>query len=160
LIDAADVVVAQPQPPTIARWLGRSGARLVFDLYDPEVFENLALFAHEGSRLRRLWLALTLDRLTAALQLGHHFLCASEAQRDLWIGAMAAERLIRVERYAADPSFRSVMLVVPPGVPRDPPERVHGEDARSRFGLGSADRVLLWNGGLWSWLDPLTVVRA
>src|SRR4051794_32835354 len=36
LIGAADVIVSQPQPPAIMRWLGGSKARLIFDLYDPE----------------------------------------------------------------------------------------------------------------------------
>ena len=49
--------------------MNRSGARLIFDLYDPEVFENLATFADGGSRLNPLWLSLTLDRLTSALHM-------------------------------------------------------------------------------------------
>ena len=27
-------------------------------------------------------------------------------------------------------------------------------------GIGRSDRLLLWGGGIWNWLDPLTVIRA
>jgi glycosyltransferase involved in cell wall biosynthesis len=161
LIKQSDVVVAQPQPPRVTRWLAHSGARLVFDLYDPEVFENLALFAETRSPLSPLWLAVTSDRLASALHVGHHFICASERQRDLWLGAIMAERLLPVGRYAADPSLRSVIDVVPFGVSADRPIARPGVGARTRFPtIGPDDRILLWNGGLWSWLDPELVIRA
>jgi len=161
LIAAADVVVAQPQPPAVMRWLSASRARIIFDLYDPEVFENLAIFDQSRSRLNQLWLSLTVDRLVSALHIGHHFICANETQRDLWIGAMVAERVIRPERYAADPSFRAVIAAVPFGVSEHPPEAIAGEGPRSRFpAIGEDDRIVLWNGGLWSWLEPQLVVRA
>ena len=41
LIGRADAVVCQPQWPVSARWLRASGARLIFDVYDPEPFETL-----------------------------------------------------------------------------------------------------------------------
>jgi glycosyltransferase involved in cell wall biosynthesis len=31
---------------------------------------------------------------------------------------------------------------------------------RSRLGLSDDDVVVLWNGGLWNWFDPITVVHA
>ena len=160
-IARADVIIAQPQPPIVMRWLNRSDARLIFDLYDPEAFENLATFAHGGSRLSPLWLSLTLDRLTSALHIGHHFLCASEAQRDLWIGAMLAERAITIERYEADPSFRSVMAVVPFGLQATPPRVDPAHGIRARFPvIGPDDDIVLWNGGIWEWLDPLLPIEA
>jgi glycosyltransferase involved in cell wall biosynthesis len=160
-IARADVILAQPQPPIVTRWMNRSGARLIFDLYDPEVFENLATFAYGGSRLNPLWLSLTLDRLTSALHIGHHFLCASETQRDLWIGAMLAERAITIERYEADPSFRSVMAVVPFGLQGSPPRADPAHGIRARFPvIGPGDEIVLWNGGIWEWLDPLLPIAA
>src|SRR5215213_5330306 len=78
-IAAADAIVAQPQWPHLARRLVRSGARLVFDLYTPEPLEVL----ERRPPLRPLVTALTEDRIATALRTGHHFLCASEKQRDL-----------------------------------------------------------------------------
>lgn len=160
-IDAADVVFAQPQPAVVMRWLSRSRARLIFDLYDPEVLENLAVFAGRRSRLDAVWLALTLDRLASALHIGHHFVCASNSQRDLWLGAMLAERVVSLERYQADPSFRSVLAVVPFGLDRNPPSWREGEGIRARFPTIDRDaEIVLWNGGIWKWLDPILPIVA
>jgi glycosyltransferase involved in cell wall biosynthesis len=157
-IDAADAIVAPPQWPLVTRWMRRSGARLIFDLYDPETLETLELFA-DRRWLRRPMAALTLDRLEDALRTGHHFMCASESQRDLWIGALLASRLLRPEAYDDDPSLRTRLDRVPFGVPTTPPKA--GPGVRAAFPqIGPDDEILLWNGGLWRWLDPATAVRA
>src|SRR6202044_3016580 len=98
LIEEADTVVAHPQWPLVDRWLRRWPARVVIDLYCPETLETLELAADRGAFARRQLMATTLDRLHAALRTGHNFICASESQRDLWIGAMLGLRLIDPER--------------------------------------------------------------
>lgn len=40
-IEAAHLIVAQPQWPLTARWLATAKARVVYDLYDPETFGTL-----------------------------------------------------------------------------------------------------------------------
>src|SRR4051794_11147890 len=94
LLAGADTVIAQPPWPHVAAELRRSGARLIFDLYDPEPLENLELLAQRRPLLRRTVATLTLDRFAAALRAGHHFMCATEAQRALWLGLLLGERLI------------------------------------------------------------------
>ncbi len=163
LIDTADVVVCHPQWPLVTSWLRRSAARVVFDLYDPETLETLELFAGRPTMYRRLMGQTTLDRLHGALRTGHHFMCASEKQRDLWLGALLAMRLIDPPRYDADPSLQTTIAAVPFGVPADPPAPGPGADAgpRQTFShVGEADELVLWNGGLWRWLDAETAVRA
>ena len=156
-IAAADAVVAPPQWPLVTRWLARSGARIIYDLYDPETLETLELFS---GRRRSTMVALTLDRLLDALRTGHHFMCASETQRDLWIGAMLASRLLTPAVYDRDPTLRDRLDLVPFGVPVDPP-RAGGPGIRAAFPqIGPEERIVLWNGGLWRWLDPATAVRA
>ena len=160
-ITAADVIISQPQSTAIAGWIAQSGARYITDLYDPEIFENLELFRHDPDRLSRLWITLTTDRLASALRSSHHFICASERQRDLWLGAMVGQRAISLPRYCADPSMSATALVVPFGVPSEPPSHVSEHGIRARFPeLGPDDELVLWNGGIWSWLDPETAVRA
>ena len=44
-------------------------------------------------------------------------ICASEKQRDLWLGGMGLAGLIDVDRYRADPTFRDYVDVVPFGLP-------------------------------------------
>jgi glycosyltransferase involved in cell wall biosynthesis len=158
-IAAADAIVAPPQWPVVTGWMRRSGARLVFDLYDPETLETLELFARRRPPLRRLMVALTLDRLEDALRAGHHFMCAGEVQRDLWIGAMLALRLVTPAAYDRDPTLRSVLDRVPFGVPSERP-RAHGAGARGAFRqIADGDEIVLWNGGVWRWLDAGTAIR-
>lgn len=157
-IAEADTVITHPQWPIVAGWLRRSDAQVVYDLYDPETLETLELFA--GTRRRGLMVALTLDRLQDALATGDRFICASEKQRDLWIGALLAQRLIDPARYDSDASLRSLIDVVPFGVPAEPPTAATGDAIRARFpAIGADDEVVLWNGGIWRWLDAPTAIR-
>lgn len=161
LIATADVVVCQPSWPILMTWLSRSGARIILDLYVPEVFEVLEGFRDRTPPVRGLLGPLITDRLVSGLHVGHHFLCASEKQKDLWVGAMVAERLIRFGAYEHDPSFESVIAPVPFGVSADAPVATPGYSVRSKFPqIGADDDIVLWNGGLWGWLDAPTAVRA
>lgn len=157
----ADVVIAQPGWPLTMRRLARSGARLVFDLYDPEAFGTLEHFAGRDRRLRALMARFAVDRVTAALRLGDHVMCANERQRDLWLGALLAGGLVTPERYDADPTLRALIDVVAYGVPSSPPAPAPaGRSPRQRLGIAPADELVLWNGGIWSWLDAATAIRA
>ena len=157
----AGFVLAQPQWPLTVRALRRSGARLVFDLYAPDPLEALEFLARSRAFVRNLVSGFAVDRLVDALRVGHHFICASESQRDLWLGAMLAERLIDPRTYDRDPSYASVISVVPSGLPDEPPEALAEAGIRARFPqIRDSDRVVLWNGGLWNWLDPETAIRA
>src|SRR5262249_43423483 len=103
-----------------------------------------------------------LDELTVhvALETGDAFLCASERQRDLWLGALATVGRVDPAAYAADPSFRSLVAVLPSAIDPDPPLRPEPVLKGVLAGIAETDKVALWNGGIWNWLDPLTVIRA
>jgi glycosyltransferase involved in cell wall biosynthesis len=161
LIDGSDTVVAHPQWPLVDRWLRRSRARVVIDLYCPETLETLELQAGRRAFVRRQMTATTIDRLHASLRTGHHFICASEAQRDLWLGTMLALRLIDPDAYDRDPSLHETIDLVPFGVPAEPPEPCDAPGPRERIeGLGADAEIVLWNGGIWSWLDAPSAIRA
>lgn len=160
-IARADVIVAPPQWPVVTSWMRRSDARLVFDLYTPETLETLELFADRGAALRRLMVALTVDRLEDALRSGDHFMCAGEAQRDLYVGALLAARRLSPAVYDRDPSLRSLLDVVSFGVSSVPPRDAAPDGLRAALPqVGADDEVVLWNGGLWSWFDAPTAIRA
>ncbi|HXP28783.1 MAG TPA: glycosyltransferase family 4 protein [Solirubrobacteraceae bacterium] len=161
LIARADTVVAHPQWPLVDRWLKRSTARVVIDLYCPETLETLELAAGRFGLVRRTLTATTLDRLHAALRTGDNFICASESQRDLWLGTMLGLRLIGPERYDTDPSLRETIDLVPFGVPREPPSTVTGVGPRETIvGVDADSELVLWNGGIWRWLDAPSAIRA
>jgi glycosyltransferase involved in cell wall biosynthesis len=155
-----DAVLSLPAWPLVMDRLRRSRARLVFDLYVPQTLETISGFPGARPVLRQIFAEYATDRLIDAIRRGEQFICASEKQRDLWLGAMAAERLITTARYDHDSSLRSLIDVVPFGVPPDLPRPRADRGVHSIPGIVPGDEVVIWNGGLWPWLDPFTAIRA
>jgi len=86
-------------------------------------------------------------------------ICASERQRDLWMGFLMAIGRLDAEQYRRDPSLRALIDVVPFGLPFEPPT-AETLLLRERLGISSEACVLLWAGGMWDWFDPLILVEA
>jgi glycosyltransferase involved in cell wall biosynthesis len=161
LLRSADVVFSPPLAPHVMRAARRSGARVAVDLYDPESFEVLERFRSAPRRIRQLHSTTATDRLVDALRGGQFFVCASERQRDLWIGAMLALGLLTPAVYDGDATLRRTIDLLPFGVPAEPPPPSADDPIRSRFpSIGPDERILLWNGGLWGWLDAPLAIRA
>ena len=58
------------------------------------------------------------------------------------------------------PLLAQLVSVVPYGLPNEPPRR-HGPGLRGVLaGIEAGDKVVLWGGGVYNWLDPACVVRA
>jgi glycosyltransferase involved in cell wall biosynthesis len=161
LFGDADTVIMRPANPLVTSWLRQSRTRIVFDLIDPLPLDLLEAQLSAPRIQRLLWNTVSLDHFLDALHTGHHFICGGKRQRDLYLGAMLASRLISPEAYKADPSFRSYIDRVPFGVPSEKPQRVDGVGPRARFPqLGDDAQIILWNGGIWNWVDPVTAVTA
>lgn len=160
-IAQADCIVAQPPWPVLARWLRGARAQLVYDLYDPEPFEVIERLRARHRLLRRLVYGLTTDRVLDGLMSADHIICASEKQRDMWIGALLAQGRITPQTYDRDPTLRELIDCVPFGLPDDPPAHDDRDPLRERFPqIGAEDEVVLWNGGIWAWLDAPCAIRA
>jgi glycosyltransferase involved in cell wall biosynthesis len=156
----ADAVVGQGWVLDAYPFLRGGRAALVVDLYDPFVLEGLP--AHAGASAEDRWNDHRGRARVLAEQMGDgdFFLCASERQRDYWLGALSALDRVNPATYDDDPTLRRLIDVVAFGVPDDPPvQRAHGLRGVVP-GIGARDYVLLWGGGLWNWFDPLTLVRA
>ncbi len=161
LFREADVVVMRPPNPLVAGWLRKSGTRIVYDLCDPLPLNLLEAQASSSRERQLLWNTVALDHFLAALHTGHHFICCGKRQRDLYVGALLASRLIDPAAYRADPSFRSFIDRVPFGIPTEAPQRTEGAGPRVRFpAIGDDGQIVLWNGGIWNWLDPVGAVAA
>jgi len=161
LFREADVVIMRPPNPVVASWLRASNARIVYDLCDPLPLDILEAQASSSRERQLLWHTVALDHFLAALHTGHHFICSGRRQRDLYVGALLASRLIHPAAYSADPSFRAFLERVPFGIPSEPPQRIAGAGPRARHpALGGDAQIILWNGGIWNWLDPSTAVAA
>jgi glycosyltransferase involved in cell wall biosynthesis len=133
---------------------------LVVDGYDPHPLETLELFAgapeqDEKHRERERILYMQ-------CRAGDFFVCASERQRDWWLGLLEAAGRINVFTYGEDPSLRRLVDIVPFGLPSSPPRHTQQSLVCKGVwpGIDPADKVVLWGGGLWQWLDPLSAVRA
>lgn len=129
-----------------------SSVRVVIDGYDPFVAETLALGRDNIND--------TLSTLTQAILLGDFFICASERQRDWWLGLLEANGRVNPYTFEEDPSLRTLIDVVPFGLPEEPPEASRQVVKGEWPGIDPDDKVILWGGGLWPWLDPLTAICA
>jgi glycosyltransferase involved in cell wall biosynthesis len=125
---------------------------LAIDGYDPVIVEMLAMGAGGIDAMQ--------ERLKEAYVVGDFFICSSERQRDWWLGLLEANGRLNAENFRADPSLRNLIDVVPFGLPDETP--VHSRQVVKGVwpGIGKADRVIVWGGGLWTWLDPLTGIKA
>jgi len=154
---SSDVVVTQGMVLARLPAVARLAKHLVIDLYDPYLLEYLA-HAHprhpQWGYLRQLY------RLNQQMSVGDFFLCANERQWDYWLGRLCALGRLNTEEYKRDASFRSLLAVVPFGLPAEPPKHTKNVLKGVLPGIGKEDFVLLWAGGIWQWLDPLTVIRA
>jgi hypothetical protein len=154
-----DVVIAPPLTPSMLAGATRRGRIWIVDLYNPEPFEGLEDQKGRPPLEQRVRDVTRIDRIGYAARLGTAFICASERQRDMWLGFLAASRRLSARLYAKDPELRTLIDVVPFGIPDEPPVRADPPALRGTLVPGDA-RVLLWNGGLWDWVDPLTPIRA
>jgi len=130
--------------------LAAPGLPAALDLYDPWLIENLSYLATLGLDPYRN------DHATWLLQLsrGDFFLCSSEEQRVFYLGFLAALGRVNPELAARDPDLRSLIDVVPFGVPEELPP--HQPYLPPRL---AGERRLLF-GGLYDWYDPWTLLEA
>jgi glycosyltransferase involved in cell wall biosynthesis len=139
--------------------LAALGKHLVVDLYDPYLFSVLAEYANGGVENSHYY-NLMHKVLETHMKQADFSVCASERQRDYWLGRYCSLGRLTPQLYGMDSSFRKLIDVVPFGLPDAPPVRT-GPGMRGNIpGIGKDDFVLLWGGGIWEWFDPLTVIKA
>lgn len=155
-----DVLVAQQLPAQLLRYVHKLPIRYVADLYNPLMIELLEALADAGAP-REASLARRLTRtVMAQCAVADFVLCASEKQRDLWLGGMSLAGLIDLDSYRHDRTYRTLLDVVPFGLAERPPAHERQVLKGVWPGIGPEDEVLLWGGGIWRWLDALTPIRA
>jgi glycosyltransferase involved in cell wall biosynthesis len=128
---------------------------LIADLYDPVPLEGLERHKTPASEDMQ-HIAAQVQMMNRQLQLADYFLCASERQRDLWLGHLLALGRINPLTYS---QMQQRIITVPFGLPNIAPKKTEA-GFRQILGISPSDLVLLWGGGIWEWFDPLTVIRA
>jgi glycosyltransferase involved in cell wall biosynthesis len=133
---------------------------LVVDLYDPFQLESFPLF--KGQSLpRRLEVQHQANAaIVDLIKSGDFFLCASERQRDYWLGWLSAFNRVNTATYDDDPSLRHLIDVVAFGIPDSPPVHINPVMKGVHPKIGQSDKVIVWGGGIYNWFDPLTLIRA
>ena len=84
--------------------LVNSPAPLIVDGYDPVMAETLFLGGDVGEQR---W------ALARAYRAGDFFVCASERQRDWWLGTLEAFGRVNAHTFTASASLRRLVVVVP-----------------------------------------------
>jgi len=156
----SDVIVTQGIVLATYPFLAELGIPLAFDFYIPFLLERLHvdtdtaaaqhLFTHESYR----------RSLQQQLVKADFIFCASEKQRDYWLGALSAAGRVNPYTNADDPTLRKLIDVVSFGLPTQAPRHTRQVLKGVYPGIGPNDRVLLWGGGIWDWLDAPTLIRA
>ena len=155
-----DVVVFQGYFLDVYPFLGAPGKVVVVDVYDPFHLEQLEALREEPLQRANHVVLDNVRVLNDQLARADFAMCASERQRDFWLGQLSALRRLNPRSYADDDTMRALLDVVPFGVEDEPPVRT-GPGVRGVVdGIGSDDHVLLWGGGIYNWFDPCTLIRA
>ncbi|BCG61262.1 glycosyltransferase [Paenibacillus sp. URB8-2] len=140
------------------RFLRKYNASIIVDLYDPFVLEHLEL--NENNLRGNLIYTNMMNILIDQLKFGDYFICASEKQKDFWLGSLTSLKRINLKEYQKNKSFEHLIGVVPFGVPSTPPVKSKEVLKGVYPGIEKDDKVILWGGGIWEWFDPITLIKA
>lgn len=158
--ERADIILIQGHILHYFPFLKNFKGKIIVDLYNPFNLESLEMFtdAQMAERLRIDKNNLDLIKFQCAI--GDYFICASEKQRSYWLGMLCAMGRINPYNYDDDATFKKLIDVVPFGIPSTPAKHT-GESIKKSFpGIREDDHIILWGGGIWNWLDPITAVKA
>jgi len=133
---------------------------VVTDIYDPFHLEVLEQARNLDPPARLLAVQSSTDVLNEQLRRGDFFLCASEKQRDFWLGQLASVGRINPATYDRGENLEGLLAVAPFGVSDEPPRHTRSVLRGVVPGIGENDKVVLWGGGIYNWFDPLTLLRA
>lgn len=151
-IDQADVIVVPAIWVAKIPRLQTTETPLVVDAYDPFVVETLARGIADVSALQQA--------LAVAYIRGDFFICASERQRDWFLGILETFGRVNSQNFTADSTLRQLIDIAPYGLSAQPPQHTKQVIKGVWENISTDDDVILWGGGLWKWLDPLTAIKA
>ena len=160
LAGAAETIILPSDIASDFVQIAEGRAHLVIDGYDPLLAEWLALHQDKTPQEKMVWWKRRMEDLTRQYLVGDFFICASERQRDWWLGLLEAQGRINPYTFEEDPALRTLVDVVPYGLPDSVPQKSKQVVKGVWPGIDLDAKVILWGGGLWPWLDPLTAIRA
>ena len=159
-VEWAEVLVFQGLALSTFPWIRETDTIIVADLYDPMHLEILEQGKDMPPKRRAKMTRYIGEVLNVQMELADFMLCASEKQRDFWLGALAAAGRINPQNYDADPSVRSLIDIAPFGISETAAVQTRHAIKGTVPGIAEDDQVILWGGGIYNWFDPLTLIRA
>lgn len=155
----AHLLITQQLKISLAFQAKQRGIKIIIDAYDPIPLEFLERYKHSPLKTREVLQNSSINTLIFGFQFADAILCASEKQRDLWIGFLLGQKLLTPQHYDQDNSLRHFIDVVPFGLSSTAPKKT-GPGLREHYGFNSTDKIVLWGGGIWNWFDPLSLIQA
>jgi glycosyltransferase involved in cell wall biosynthesis len=156
----ADVIIVQGHALQHFPSLETTSKVLIVDIYDPLHLEQL----EQGKDLPfNRWndqIAASNEALNHQMLLGDFFLCASDRQRNFWLGQLAALGRVNAYTYSRDSELDSLIAVAPFGIPSEEPVVTAPAIRGVVPGISESDKVIIWGGGIYNWFDPQTLIRA
>jgi len=160
LVDISDIVLCGGM--TFSRYdcIRNSDKYIIMDIYDPYNIATLAEYRNETIE-RQFEVYKTIHvNVNEMLYYGDFYICASERQRDFWLGMLSALNRVNPYSFNQDPQLRGLIDVVPFGLPDAKP--VHTKKVLKGVvnGINENDFLIIWGGGIYNWFDPLTLIKA
>lgn len=154
----SDVVILQGL--TLAQYpaIKRANIPTVIDLYDPFILENLEL--RKGDKFEHQLYEYDRQIILEQLVYGDYFLCSNERQWDFWAGMLLSVGRLNPYTYRSSPDLDTLIGLLPFGLPSVPPRHEQSVLKGVHPAVPNTSKVLLWGGGIWDWLDPITPIEA
>jgi len=160
LLPSTDLVIFQGFIMYFYPQIASANVPVLVDIYDPFHLEGLELRRQEAAIERFATARSDNMVLNQQLERGDFFVCASEKQRDFWLGQLTGINRVNPSTYDQDQSLRTLLDVAPFGLPSEPPVKRTQVIKGVVDGIAEDDFVLLWGGGIYNWFDPLTLIQA
>ena len=156
----ADAVILSPYTTWEIVLFNSLDCALALDGYDPLLIEWLTTLPIDNIEEQTVHWSDRMVALFFQYLRTDFFICASERQRYWWLGQLEVAGRINPHTFQSDPSLRNLIDVVAYGLAEEPPQHTRQMVKGVWPGIEADDVVVLWGGGLWPWLDPLTAVQA
>lgn len=158
--ETCDIILIQGYILYYFPFLKNFRGKIIVDLYNPFNLESLEMYRNSSMAERLRIDKNNIDLLKFQLSVGDFFICASEKQRNYWLGMLNAMGRVNPYSYDSDNTMRKLIDVVPFGIPSIPPRHTGEAIKKVMPGVKDEDMIILWGGGIWNWLDPITIIKA
>jgi len=160
LLANSDIVLCGGMTFSKFKSIRESDKFIIMDMYDPYNIATLAEYSDQTIE-RQFDVYKSVHFITnEMLYYGDFYICASERQRDFWLGMLAALNRVNPYSYNQDPTMRKLIDVVPFGLPSQKPMHTKNVLKGTVPGIDKNDFVIIWGGGIYNWFDPLTLIKA